>query len=169
MTNVDVASNPVTFESLLTACTVPAYQLAHAMLGDRQDAEDAVQEAAVKAWATYQRWRHEASFRSWFLTIVANQCRSMRRTRWWRLRQAVELPEVPQLGHEERTVRRLDLQGLLDRLSGEQRALLYLCFELDLPHAEIGRILGVRTGAVKTRRHRLVRQLQRAAGEEEIR
>lgn len=157
------------FEGLLAPCATVAFQLAYAMLGDVQDAEDAVQEAAASAWTRFPRWRAEAPFRSWFLTIVANRCRSMRRTRWWRLRDAAELPEVPLLGHEDRTVNRLDLHELVRGLPGEQRALLYLHFELDLPHAEIGRVLGLREGATKTRLHRLLTRLRRTVQEEEAR
>src|SRR5215831_8364488 len=82
-----------TFEGLLRDCAVPALHLAHGMLGDAHDAEDAVQEAAVRAWSSFGRFRRDSSFRAWFLSIVANQCRSMRRTRWWRLRTAGDLPD----------------------------------------------------------------------------
>jgi RNA polymerase sigma-70 factor (ECF subfamily) len=156
-----------TFEGLLGACARQGFDLAYAILGDAQDAEDAVQEAAVKAWAKFGGLQPGSSFRAWFLTIVANQCRSMRRTRWWRLRHAVELPEVPLRGHEDRAVSRLDLVSLLRQLPPEQQGLLYLYFELDLPHAEIGRILRLRTGTVKTRLHRVVTRLRRSVEEEE--
>jgi RNA polymerase sigma-70 factor (ECF subfamily) len=155
-----------TFESLLATCARHAFDLACAMLGDPQDAEDAVQEAALKAWAKFGGLRPDSSFRAWFLTIVANQCRSMRRTRWWRLRHALELPEVPLAGHEDRAVSRLDLVSLLRQLPPEQQGLLYLYFELDLPHAEIGRILRLRTGTVKTRLHRVVTRLRRSVEED---
>jgi len=156
---------PASFESLLRDCAVPALRLAHAMLGDADDAEDAVQEAAVKAWSSFERCRHDSSFRAWFLSIVANQCRSMRRTRWWRLRTAGELPDGVLASHEERTISRLRVQELLGELTVAQQTLLYLSFGLDLPHAETGRILGLRTGTVKARVHRLVKRLQLAAGE----
>ena len=164
--SADATPSAVVFESLLRDCAVPAFHLAHVMLGDAHDAEDAVQEAAVRAWTRFDRFRRDSSFRAWFLTIVANQCRSMRRTRWWRLRTAAELPDAALPSHEERTISRLRLQDLLGELTVPQQTLLYLSFGLDLPHAETGRILGLRTGAVKTRVHRLVKRLQQAAGEE---
>lgn len=166
---LDAQGGTVTFESLLASCAVPAFQLAWAMLGDAHDAEDAVQEAAVRAWTRFRGWRHDATFRTWFLAIVANQCRSMRRTAWWRLRMTVELPEVRLRGHEDLTVSRLDLASLLDRLPREQQALVYLYFELDLPQAEIAGILGIRTATVKTRLHRLVTRLRRTMEEDTTR
>src|SRR5439155_13416046 len=65
-----------TFEELLSTVLDPAFRLAMTMLNDRTAAEDAVQEAAVKAWRSFGRFRAGAEMRPWFLTIVANECRS---------------------------------------------------------------------------------------------
>jgi RNA polymerase sigma factor (sigma-70 family) len=164
----ELGSDPAaaTFENLLTSCSTQAFQLAHTMLGDAQEAEDAVQDAALKAWRRFQQFRSDASFRTWFLAIVANQCRSMRRTRRWQLRRGPELRDVELPGHEAGTVSRMDVQSLVARLPREQRALIYLYFVLDLPQAEIGKILRLRTATVKTRLHRVVARLRRALDEE---
>ncbi len=61
------------------------------MLHDRAEAEDAIQEAALKSWRHRSRLRCAADFRPWFLGIVANQCRTVRRGRWWTL---IRLPEI---------------------------------------------------------------------------
>src|SRR4030088_912220 len=65
--------------SLLRPLLEPAYRLAAGMLQDRQLAEDAVQEAAVKAWRKLHQLREGAEMRPWFLGIVANECRATRR------------------------------------------------------------------------------------------
>jgi RNA polymerase sigma-70 factor (ECF subfamily) len=155
-----------TFENLLTSCSTQAFQLARAMLGDAQEAEDAVQDAALKAWRRFHQFRSDASFNTWFLAIVANQCRSMRRTRRWQLRRGPELVDLELPGHEAGTVSRMDVQSLVARLPRDQRALIYLYFGLDLPQAEVARILRLRTGTVKTRLHRVVARLRRAVDEE---
>src|SRR5256886_6382755 len=74
-----------TFEELLSTVLDPAFRLAMTMLNDRTAAEDAAQEAAVKAWRSFGRFRAGAEMRPWFLTIVANECRTARRSRWWHL------------------------------------------------------------------------------------
>src|SRR6202165_5320397 len=71
------------FTSLLRPLLEPAYRLAAGMLQDRQLAEDAVQEAAVKAWRKLDQLREGTEMRPWFLGIVANECRTTRRGRWW--------------------------------------------------------------------------------------
>src|SRR5260370_37781484 len=73
------------FISLLRPLLEPAYRLAAAMLQDRQLAEDAVQEAAVKAWREIHLRRQGTEMRTWFLCIVANEFPSTRSGRWWGL------------------------------------------------------------------------------------
>src|SRR5437763_16740590 len=75
----------------------PAYRLAAVMLGDRSAAEDAVQEASIKAWRKLRQLRGEVgSLRSWFLSIVANECRMARRQRWWAVVKLAEIRPVPE-------------------------------------------------------------------------
>src|SRR5881398_2829228 len=72
------------FSQLIDPLLGPAYRLAAVMLGDRSAAEDAVQEASIKAWRKLAQLRGDAgSLRAWFLSIVANECRMARRQRWW--------------------------------------------------------------------------------------
>jgi RNA polymerase sigma-70 factor (ECF subfamily) len=62
------------FALLLDPLWNPAYRLAFSMLREREAAEDAVQEAALKAWNSVRRLRSDtSSLRPWFLTIVANR------------------------------------------------------------------------------------------------
>src|SRR5438876_2914039 len=87
------------FATLLEPLLDPAYRLAAVMLGDRSAAEDAVQEASIKAWRKLRQLRGDAhSLRAWFLSIVANECRMARRTRWF---SVIRLADVPaQTGDE---------------------------------------------------------------------
>src|SRR5690349_17077763 len=71
------------FELLLEPLLDPAYRLANGMLHDHQAAEDVVQESAIKAWRKISRLREGSEMRPWFFGIVANECRSAMRTRWW--------------------------------------------------------------------------------------
>src|SRR5437867_11068378 len=81
------------FASLLEPLLDPAYRLAAVMLADRSAAEDAVQEASIKAWRKLRQLRGEVgSLRSWFLSIVANECRMARRQRWWSVIRLADLP-----------------------------------------------------------------------------
>src|SRR6267143_5917316 len=84
----DVAS----FSALIEPLLDPAYRLAAVMLSDRAAAEDAVQEASVKAWRNLRKFRgDEGALRPWFLAIVANECRQTRRRRWWSVTKVAEV------------------------------------------------------------------------------
>src|SRR2546426_11492542 len=70
------------FTTLLRPLLEPAYRLAAGMLQDRPLAEDAVQDAAVKAGRKIKQLREGTEMRPWVLCIVANECRTPRRGRW---------------------------------------------------------------------------------------
>lgn len=148
------------FTALIEELAEPAYRLALAILRDRSAAEDAVQEAALKAWRKIGTLREgTTTARPWFMTIVANQCRSMLRGRWFRVR-LLELPQGVAEAFESRVLDSSDLRRHLARLSADQRLVLALYFYLDLPLEEVARILGVRPQAAKSRVHRAVRALR---------
>src|SRR6266849_6192382 len=72
------------FATLIEPLLDPAFRLAAVMLADRGAAEDAVQEASIKAWRKLKQLRGDpGSLKPWFLSIVANECRMTRRRRWW--------------------------------------------------------------------------------------
>lgn len=137
----------------------PAYRLALAMLHEREAAEDAVQEMALKAWHHRARIRPElGTARPWFLAIVANECRMARRRRWWSVLRFAE-PLDRALGEKD-IAGGVDLRQALDRLPYQDRLLLHLYFVLDLPAVEVAQVLGISAGAVKSRLHRVTRRLR---------
>src|ERR1700693_978827 len=71
------------FDQLVGPLVDQGFRLAYGMLHDREAAEDAVQEAAVRAWRKLGNVRPGSEMRPWFLAIVANQCRTTVRGRWW--------------------------------------------------------------------------------------
>src|SRR5215831_559483 len=85
-----LAGDRSAFEQLIEPLMEPAYRLACGMLLDRAEAEDAVQEATLKAWLKLSTFRTGAELRPWFLTIVANHCRDLRRSRWWSVLRGVD-------------------------------------------------------------------------------
>src|SRR6478672_3866375 len=87
------AGDADSFATLIEPLLDPAYRLAAVMLADRSSAEDAVQEASIKAWRKLRQLRGDlSSLRPWFLSIVANECRMARRQRW---RSVLKVADVP--------------------------------------------------------------------------
>jgi RNA polymerase sigma-70 factor, ECF subfamily len=147
------------FTSLLRPLLEPAYRLATGMLQDRQLAEDAVQEAAVNAWRKLFQLREGTEMRPWFLGIVANQCRTARRSPWWSVLKSD--PESRSLeAPEEKAVRSVDLRRALKRLRPDQRLVIVLYFYLDLPLEEIATITSTSLAAARGRLYRGIRELR---------
>jgi RNA polymerase sigma-70 factor, ECF subfamily len=145
------------FDALVGPLIEPAFKLAVVFLRDPHEAEDAVQEATLKAWRSLDRLRDESAARSWFLSIVANQCRSIRRSRWWSVvrTNVVRAPEI-ESGSEDR----LDLTREISQLPATDRAALFLFFYLDLPLTEVAKVLKISPQAAKSRVHRAVARLR---------
>jgi RNA polymerase sigma-70 factor, ECF subfamily len=156
------------FAALIEPLLDPAYRLAAVMLADRSTAEDAVQEASIKAWRKLGQLRGDlGSLRSWFLSIVANECRMVRRQRWW---SVVKMDEIrsPHSSGEKFDETAVDLKSALLRLSPEERLPLVLHFYLDLPLEEVARTLGLSPAAAKSRIYRTARKLRSDLTLEEV-
>jgi RNA polymerase sigma-70 factor (ECF subfamily) len=146
------------FDELLAPVLDPAFRLAMTMLKDRGMAEDVVQESAIKAWRKLGRFRSGAELRPWFLAIVANECRTVRRGRWWGV---LRFPDLrPAAAPDASWADRIDLEAALDRLPQRHLLALTLYYHLDLPIEEVGRVLGCSEGAARQRVHRALEVLR---------
>jgi len=153
------------FAALIEPLLDPAFRLAAVMLADRGAAEDAVQEASIKAWRKIGQLRGDLkSLRPWFLSIVANECRMTRRQRWW---SVVRLAEVPAESNPAEGSTS-DLLRAVQKLSREDRLPLVLHFYLDLPIDETARALNVSPAAAKSRIYRAARRLRADLTPEEV-
>jgi RNA polymerase sigma-70 factor (ECF subfamily) len=144
------------FDALVGPHLEAGYRTALAILRNPDEAHDAVQEAAFKAWRRINQLNDSSSARAWFLAVVANQCRSMRRTRWW------SVIRLPHLESEARDfpADTTDLGRALAKLPREDRLALFLHFYLDLPLEEVATVLGLSAAGAKTRVYRAAKKLR---------
>ena len=154
--NQMVAAN---FDALIGPHLEAGYRTALAILRDPDQAHDAVQESAFKAWRKLGQLHEGKPARPWFLAIVANQCRSERRTHWW---SVIRLPDLD-TGEQTREAggaETIDIDRELAKLPSEDRLALFLYFYLDLPLEEVGAVLGLSAGGAKTRVYRAAKKLR---------
>ena len=144
------------FDAIIGPHLDAGYRTAHAILQNPDEAHDAVQESALKAWRKLNQLREGSPARPWFLAIVANHCRSERRTRWW---SVIRMPEMERVDHEVQS-ESVDIDRALATLPPDDRLALFLYFYLDLPLEEVGAVLGVSTGGAKTRVYRAAKKLR---------
>ena len=150
------------YERLLDSAVRPATRLAYAMLRDRAEAEDVFQEAALRGWRRMRNLRAGSAFQPWFLGIVANQCREVRRGRWWRTIRVPELVHATTADAAAMWLEGEDLRRAVANLPHDQRIAVLLHFHLDLPLSEVGAALGISEAGAKTRIHRALKKLRPA-------
>lgn len=149
----------VAFEPLVRAHEGPALGYATALLGDADDAADALQDAFVLAFRSLRRLRPGSQFGPWFRTIVRNVCLDRLRSPRHRRRVTLEPRSVDGIAWVEPTARRNAenarlqeiLAEVLQQLPAEQRLVMLLREVEGLSYAEIAAQLGVPAGTVASR------------------
>ena len=145
-----------------------AFRTAYLITGDASEAEEATQEAFVKAYRALGRFRTGARFRPWLLAIVANEARNQRRAA---ARRAVLFLRASQEGTTENSHSSPDAmvlakerrEELLDALGGlreEARWAIGCRYFLGLSEEETAAILGCARGTVKSRLSRALKSLR---------
>jgi len=148
------------FEAELAEALPQAFHLAAGLLLDRQDAEDAVQEASLRAWRRRGNRRPGTDLRPWFLAIVANQCRESRRGSWARLLRMAEPPDAVAESSDRAAI--VDLRSALRRLPHRIRLVVVLRFYMDLSFEQVASVSGCSVEAAKSRTRRGLRALESA-------
>lgn len=124
---------------------------------NRADAEDMTHDAFIRAYDNLRRYHLDKRFSTWIFTIAANLCRN--RLRYRKNHPVVEPPKQMPGGRDPASIvagedRQHQIQRALNALPYGYRAPLVLRFYNDLSYREIGEILGIPEGTVKTRIHR---------------
>jgi RNA polymerase sigma-70 factor (ECF subfamily) len=154
------------FSRLVDMYAKPVHNLCYRMLGNAEDAEDAAQEAFLRAFKAIRRYDPQRKFASWLLSIAANYCIDHHRRN--RLR-TISLDESPEASLGDRNpgpastlVAREtsdELQALLAQLEPRDRAAIILYYWNELPYQEIAEQLSMSESALKSRLHRARRTL----------
>lgn len=148
-----------------------AFRAAYLITGSSADAQDAAQEALVKAWLAIGRFRPGAPFRPWLLQIVANEARNRRRTAGRQARLALRLAQTPQ--HTAPAAEGLTLErdhrarllAAVQKLPEDDQLVIAARYFVGLSEAETAAALSLRPGTVKSRLSRALARLRQALGE----
>ena len=142
-------------------------RIAYALLGTREGAEDAVQDAFVSLYRHWRSLRDPEAAEAYVRSAVLNRCRSGIRTRARDRLRIISDPAVPPhvVGSDEVAVSREDaalVGAALRRLPRRQREVVTCRYLLELTMAETAETLGISNGAVKRHTHRGLRALHTA-------
>ena len=134
-------------DRLIEAVWSSAYHLAYAVLGERQEAEDAAQEACIALCRSIRSLRSTEAFRVWFSRIVVREAGAIRRRR---SRPESKAPSAPLLfDHDAATT--VDVWRALDSLPDHLRKVVVLRFFEDFTSSQISSILGIPAPTVRFR------------------
>jgi RNA polymerase sigma factor (sigma-70 family) len=160
--------DPAAYEALVRAHQDIAFRTACLFAGSAAEAEEAAQEAFVKAWRALPRFRSGAPFRPWLLAIVGNEARNRRRAAGRRAGLAARAasergpgdaapsPEAALLQGGDRR----ELLAALQALDERDRAVIACRYLLDLSERETAEALGCRRGTVKSRLSRALARMR---------
>jgi RNA polymerase sigma-70 factor (ECF subfamily) len=143
-----------------------AFRAAYLITGSSADAQEAIQDAFVKAWLALDRFRADAPFRPWVMRIVINEARNRRRGSGRRAglalraaalpQPAVSSPEAVALADEERA----RLVAAVRSLREEDQLVIVARYFLELSEAETATALSLARGTVKSRCSRALERLR---------
>lgn len=159
------------FEPIVRAYEAAGMRVALGMMGNRDDAHDAVQGAFIKVYRSLSRFDLARPFGPWFYQILRNVCRDMLRSRKARF-QIEALDERvhehpaganhdPRRSHERSAARELLWKGL-ERIGAEHREILVLKELEGLRYGEIAQVLEIPEGTVASRLYHARLQLKDA-------
>ena len=162
--------DPRAYEELVAPHQEIAFRVAYVITRNAADAEDAVQDALIKAWRALGRFRAGEPLRPWLLKIAANEARNRRRSAGRReglaLRAAASPGEAAP-SPEDALLATNDRERLLDALEAlpePAREVLVCRYLLDLSEEETAGALDMRLGTVKSRSARALEKLREAYG-----
>lgn len=168
----------VAFGRLVEAYQGPVYNLAYRMLNNRGEAEEAAQEAFIRAYTRLDSYDPQRKFSTWLLSITSNYCIDLIRKRRATLLSIEEpLPPHPALmsdradGPEAQAVnheREALVQTLLATLPEDYRETVILRYWYDMSYEEIAEVMDTTVSAIKSRLFRARRQLAEATTSGEV-
>jgi RNA polymerase sigma-70 factor (ECF subfamily) len=157
-------------EVLVEGYRAGLYRLAFAMLGDADEAEDALQQTFINAIRHLNRYQKGTNFRAWLYTIAVNTCRGALRKRSTRLALTGLLGRIQQHASDPAGAEQVVAQGETTRqlwtavagLAEKHRLVILLRFQQEMSIAEIARVLSIPKKTVYSRLYDALRVLRRA-------
>jgi RNA polymerase sigma factor (sigma-70 family) len=159
------------YEEIVQRYQEVAFRTAYLITGSTADAEDAAQEAFLKAYRALRSFRTGADPRPWLLTIVANEARNrlrstgrrhqleLRLTQGFRQGDAAPSPEAAAVAAEDRS----RLLEMVNQLDVDDRLVIASRYFLELTGVETAAALGIPEGTVKSRLSRALERLRARA------
>lgn len=136
------------------------YRLAYYYMGNAQDAEDSVQDAALSACQHFHKLKKEASFRSWMFSILINHCKKNLKKRGQR-ELAIEQPLTLCTANSKELDAPAEILELLQVLTEEERLIVTLTVFGGYKSEEIAHMLHRNHNTIRSKYRRALKKLQK--------
>jgi len=153
------------FEPLARTFERPAYHFAVMLTRDRAIAEELVQEAFARVWASPRTPSAEPDFRRWLYRAITNLARDHHRR--WVLESKLRFWAPPEIDPVDEVVHRAEDRDLLRAVLGlpvKDRQAIYLRYFDGLPFADVAQIMATTEAAARVRVHRALKELRGRLG-----
>lgn len=171
LVNHSLEASRVEFERLAARSKKQAYNLAYRLAGNREDAEDLVQEAYLRAFRSFERYNRDMPFENWLFRILSNLFIDTLRRRPKQAVLSLDRGSMGDAGEEDYAMEIPDyesnpedivMKGVMDEnladalgaLPKEFRRAVLLCDIDGLSYEEIAQAMGTSIGTVRSRIHR---------------
>ncbi len=151
------------FTELVHGSWASLYRTAYLLLGDRAEAEDLVQTALAKTYASWRQVRDLDAAPGYARTVLHNTAASWFRKKSWRNERPTEV--LPESTYHPDHTDRPAVVGALGNLAPRQRAVIVLRFYEDLSVGQTAQALGCSEGTVKSQTHDALARLRELLGE----
>ncbi len=149
-----------TFAQMYETVYRDLYYFALCMIGNAQDAEDAVSEAVISAFENIGKLRKKESFRSWMFTITANTCKKKLRETAKNPQVELEKSNLHNAGEEMDYGSVIDVQKAFFILSEEEQEIVGLSVFGGYNSKEIGRMMSLNANTVRSKLRRALEKMQ---------
>ena len=160
--NLASQQSDVAWAQLVSQHQEAVFRLAYLILGDAAEAEEAAQDAFVKAYLSLDKFDMKRPFRPWLMQIVRNNARNRQRSlsryaaavrNWW---QSQRVDDQDVLNQDDSQL----LWQAVRQLPTSSQELIYLRYFLGMSEAETAVTLNIKSGTVKSRTHRALKRLR---------
>lgn len=147
--------NPDAFDHLMQTQLQSMYRIAISMLGNEEDAADAIQETVLKCWQKIGQLKNDEYFQTWLTRILINQCKDVLKGR----KKYVLVEDVPEIVYEDNYFTN-EWKALLSCLNEKYRIVMELYYVDGFSTKEIAEMLHITDMNVRSRMARGRKQLE---------
>ena len=147
------------FEEYLRLYKDDVYRVALYFTKNKDDAEDLTQDAFIRAYTFFNRFRHDTNFKAWILKIMRNLYITQVKKKRFTVEHQDEHMVMPHSNNNTEkqlldSLRVMDVKKAIDLLPAEFKEIIILCELEGYSYEEIAKIIGIPVGTVRSRLHR---------------